>query len=298
MFSAGAEGRIIVAKPEGTLWVVATPIGNLEDLSPRARRILAEVDRVLCEDTRHTGRLLAACGIAARMSSVHEHNEARQVPRLVEALRQGESMALVSDAGTPLISDPGFRLVHAASAAGIPVYPVPGPCAAVAALSIAGLPTDRFVFEGFVPAKPSGRRSALEAVVGEPRTLVFYESGQRLAAFLRDAADILGGGRPAVVARELTKLHETVYRGDLGDLAERLAGEGDAARGELVVLVGGAAGGIGDEAEILLAKVLPMLLEELPPSRAVRIAAQLTGLPRRRVYDRAMELGEGPAPDG
>lgn len=286
-----------MAKPEGTLWVVATPIGNLEDLSPRARRILAEVDRVLCEDTRHTGRLLAACGIAARMSSVHEHNEARQVPGLVEALRDGESMALVSDAGTPLVSDPGFRLVQAVSAAGIRVCPVPGPCAAVAALSIAGLPTDRFVFEGFVPARSSGRRSALEAVAGEPRTLVFYESGQRLAAFLRDAAGILGGGRPAVIARELTKLHETVYRGHLGDLAERLAGDGDATRGELVVLVGGAVSGRSDEAEILLETVLPMLLEELPPSRAVRIAARLTGLPRRRVYDRALELGAGPARD-
>jgi 16S rRNA (cytidine1402-2'-O)-methyltransferase len=280
-----------VAKPKGTLWVVATPIGNLEDLSPRARRVLAEADRVLCEDTRHTGRLLSACGISVRMTSLHEHNEERQVPGLVSALEEGGSMALVSDAGTPLVSDPGYRLVSAAAARGIRIVPVPGPCAAITALSAGGLPTDRFVFEGFLPAKAAARRSALQALARETRTLVFYETGPRLAAFLADAAQALGEARPAAVARELTKLHETVYRGTLSALAESVSADPDATRGEMVVVVGGAPAGESGEGEALLATLLPLLLEELPPSRAVRIAARATGLPRSRVYAAALALG-------
>lgn len=286
-----------MAKPTGTLWIVATPIGNLEDISPRARQALAEADRVLCEDTRHTGRLLAAFGIPARTTSLHEHNEARQAEGLVASLLDGRSMALVSDAGTPLVSDPGYRLVQAAAAAGVPVRPVPGPCAAIAALSVAGLPTDRFAFEGFLPARPAQRRAALEGLAAEPRTLVFYEAGRRLAGFLDDAAEVLGGERPAVVARELTKLHETVYRGTLGELALRLAADPDAARGELVVVVAGSADKGTGEAGALLGKLLPLLLEELPPSRAVRVAARATGLPRRQVYEAALKLGTMPAAD-
>ena len=284
-----------MAKPNGTLWVVATPIGNLEDFSPRARRVLAEADRVLCEDTRHTGRLLSACGVTGRMTSLHEHNEERQVPGLVKALEVGASMALVSDAGTPLVSDPGYRLVSAAAARGIRIVPVPGPCAAIAALAVGGLPTDRFVFEGFLPAKAAARRSVLQGLARETRTLVFYETGPRLAAFLTDAARSFGESRPAAVARELTKLHETVYRGTLSGLAGTVAGDPDAVKGEMVVVVGGAQPGESGEGEALLATLLPLLLEELPPSRAVRIAARATGLPRGQVYTAALALGAGGA---
>ena len=286
------SGRaIIVAKTPGTLWVVATPIGNLEDLSARAQRILAEVSLVLCEDTRHSGRLLAAFGIKAKMASLHEHNEERAVPGLVERLAGGESVALVSDAGTPLLSDPGFRLVRAAAAAGIPVSPVPGASAVLAALSVAGLPTDRFAFEGFLPARATARRAQLEQLAAEPRTLVLFEAANRVADLLSDAAAALGGERAAVVARELTKLHETLYRGPLAELAARLAADPDAARGEVVVVIAGcapAAAGEGDTA--LLARLLPALLEELPPSRAVKVAAKLSGVPRREAYELALKL--------
>jgi 16S rRNA (cytidine1402-2'-O)-methyltransferase len=283
-----------VAKTPGTLWVVATPIGNLEDLSPRAVRILGAADLVVCEDTRHSGRLLAAFGIKARLASLHEHNEERETPGLVARLEAGEQVALVSDAGTPLLSDPGFRLVRAAAAAGIVISPVPGPSAILAALCVAGLPTDRFAFEGFLPARPAARRARLQALALEPRTLVFFEAGNRVAGLLADAADALDPGRAVTVARELTKLHETLYRGDLAGLARQLADDPDASRGELVVVIAGAepaAAAEGDEA--LLARLLPALLEELPPSRAVKIAAKLSGVPRQRAYDLALKLGSG-----
>ncbi len=287
-----------MAKTPATLWIVATPIGNLEDLSPRARRILGEVDLVVCEDTRHSGRLLAVFGLKARLASLHEHNEERETPGLIARLEAGESIALISDAGTPLLSDPGFRLVRAAAAAGITVSPVPGPSAVLAALSVAGLPTDRFVFEGFLPARATARRARLDALAAESRTLVFFEAGNRVADLLRDAAAAFGGARAAVVARELTKLHESLYRGPLGALAEQLAVDPDASRGETVVLIAGspaAAAAEGDEQA--LAQLLPALLEELPPSRAVRIAAKLTGVPRRRAYELALKLGAEDAGD-
>jgi 16S rRNA (cytidine1402-2'-O)-methyltransferase len=287
-----------VAKTPATLWVIATPIGNLEDLSPRAQRILGEADLVVCEDTRHSGRLLAAFGLKARLSSLHEHNEERATPGLVARLAAGEMIALVSDAGTPLISDPGFRLVRAAAAAGITVSTVPGPSAVLAALSVAGLPTDRFAFEGFLPARAAARRARLDVLAQEARTLVFFEAGNRVAAMLAAAAEAFGAARPAAVARGLTKLHETVYRGELAVLAERLAADADAARGEAVVVIAGhepAAGSDGDEA--LLARLLPALLAELPPSRAVRIAARLSGVGRRQVYELALKLGASPGDD-
>jgi 16S rRNA (cytidine1402-2'-O)-methyltransferase len=281
-----------VAKTPGTLWVVATPIGNLEDLSPRAQRILGEVALVICEDTRHSGRLLAAFGIKQRLASLHEHNEARVTPGLVERLVGGESMALISDAGTPLLSDPGYRLVGAAAEAGVTVSPVPGPSALLAALSAAGLPTDRFAFEGFLPAKSAARRARLQALAEESRTLVFFEAGNRVAALLQDAIECLGPDREAVLARELTKLHEQVYRGNLAQLAELAGSDPDVSRGEMVVLVAGRADareGDGDRA--LLQQLLPALLEELPPSRAVKLAAKLSGVPRREVYELALSLG-------
>lgn len=280
-----------MANTPGTLWVVATPIGNLEDFSPRAQRVLAAADLVLCEDTRHSGRLLAAFGIKAKLASLHEHNEERVTPGLVERLAAGERMALVSDAGTPLLSDPGFRLVRAAAAAGVSVSPVPGPSAILAAMSVAGLPTDRFAFEGFLPARAAARRARLEKLAAEPRTLVLFEAGNRVVGLLADAAEMLGGERDAVVARELTKLHETLYRGPLAELAVTLAADPDAARGEFVVVIAGSdppAAGEGDAA--LLARLLPALLEELPPSRAVKIATKLSGVPRREAYELALKL--------
>ena len=281
-----------MAKAPGTLWIVATPIGNLEDLSPRAQRLLGAVDLVVCEDTRHSGRLLAAFGIKQRLASLHEHNEARAVPGLVERLAAGESMALISDAGTPLLSDPGYRLVRAAAEVGVTVSPVPGPSALLAGLSVAGLPTDRFAFEGFLPARENARRARLQALEGETRTLVFFESGNRVAGLLQDAAACLGPEREAVLARELTKLHEQVYRDSLTGLAERVRDDPDASRGEMVVLVAGRAGapaGEGDRA--MLQRLLPALLEELPPSRAVKLAVKLSRVPRREVYELALKLG-------
>ena len=283
-----------MAKTPGTLWIVATPIGNLEDFSARAQRILGEVDLVLCEDTRHSGRLLAGFGLRARLASLHEHNEERETPGLIARLEAGESIALVSDAGTPLLSDPGFRLVRAAAAAGLTVSPVPGPSAILAALSVAGLPTDRFAFEGFLPAKTAARRARLEALALEPRTLVLFEAGNRLLALLTDAADMLGPERAAVVARELTKLHESLYRGSLGELAAALQHDPDARRGEVVVVIEGSPQAVAAEGdEALLARLLPALLEELPPSRAVKVAARLSGVPRRRAYELALRLGHG-----
>ncbi|HRO28513.1 MAG TPA: 16S rRNA (cytidine(1402)-2'-O)-methyltransferase, partial [Luteimonas sp.] len=197
----------------GVLHVVATPIGNLGDLSPRAQAVLGAVDAICAEDTRHTRHLLAQFGIATPLLALHEHNEGEVVQRLVARLLAGESLALVSDAGTPLVSDPGFRLVRAAREAGVRVSPVPGPSALVAALSVAGLPSDRFAFEGFLPAKASARRERLLALAGEPRTLIFYESSHRIGDMLADAAAAFGGERRAVLARELTKLFETVLDG-------------------------------------------------------------------------------------
>jgi 16S rRNA (cytidine1402-2'-O)-methyltransferase len=283
-----------VAKTPGTLWVVATPIGNLEDLAPRAERILREVGLVVCEDTRRTRRLLSAFGIKARLASLHEHNEEREVPGLLARLEAGESVALVSDAGTPLLSDPGFRLTRAAAAAGITVSPVPGPSALLAALSVAGLPTDRFAFEGFLPARPAARRARLDALAAEPRTLVFFETGNRLAATLADAVATFGPAREAAVARELTKLHERVYRGSLAELAGRVESDPDAVRGEIVLVVGGLARGEAAEGdEALLAQLLPALLEELPTSRAAKLAAKLSGVARQKAYELALKLSSG-----
>ncbi len=283
--------------PAGCLYVVATPIGNLADISARAREVLAAVALVAAEDTRHTGRLLAHLGIDRPLLSLHEHNESGRAPALVARLLAGESVALVSDAGTPLVSDPGFALVRSALAAGVAVSPVPGPCAAVAALSVAGLPTDRFCFEGFLPARPAARRSRLQELAAEPRTLVFYEAPQRLADCLADMAAAFGADREAAIARELTKLYESVYHGRLGELAERVAADADMRRGEIVCTVAGAParpGGGGQE----LDRVLGVLLQTLPVSQAAGIAASLTGERRNTCYQRAMALagatGESP----
>ncbi|MBJ6980254.1 16S rRNA (cytidine(1402)-2'-O)-methyltransferase [Luteimonas sp. MC1895] len=267
----------------GTLHVVATPIGNLADLSPRALDTLRSVAAVCAEDTRHTRQLLAHFGIERPLLALHEHNEAEVADRLVARLAAGDSLALVSDAGTPLVSDPGFRLVRAAREAGIRVSPVPGASAIVAALSVAGLPSDRFTFEGFLPAKAGARRERLAALAGEVRTLVFYESSHRIADTLADCVAAFGGDRPAVVARELTKLFETVLDGDLAALQAQVEADPNQRRGEFVLLVQGA----GEDADARIAegrRVYALLSAELKPSVAARLAAEITGAPRKALY--------------
>ena len=267
----------------GKLWIVATPIGNLEDLSPRARDVLAKVDLIAAEDTRHSAPLLRHFGIGTRCVALHEHNERDASDDLVARMRGGASIALISDAGTPLISDPGFRLVRAAREAGVEVSTVPGPCAAIAALSVAGLPSDRFVFEGFLPPKSSARRSHLESLRGETRTLIFYESSHRILDTLRDAAAVFGERR-GVVARELTKLYETVLDGTLPDLCGRVAADTDQQRGEFVVLIAGSSDDT-DAARLIEGKrVFELLREELPPGRAAKLASDISGAPRNALY--------------
>lgn len=266
------------------LWVVATPIGNLDDLSPRAAEVLARASLVAAEDTRHSAPLLARAGSRAPLLSLHEHNEQAQVARILERLAAGEEIALISDAGTPLVSDPGFRLVRAARAAGYRVSPVPGPCAAVAALSVAGLPSDRFVFEGFLPAKSAARRTRLRELAGDPRTLILYEASHRIEPMLRDLAERLGADRPAVLARELTKRFETILSGTLAELVHRVGADPDQRRGEFVVLVAGAGDAPSDARIAEGRRVFALLREELPPARAARLAAAITGAPRKAVY--------------
>jgi 16S rRNA (cytidine1402-2'-O)-methyltransferase len=276
----------------GTLFLVATPIGNLGDLSARSRDVLTRADLLLAEDTRHTAQLLHACGIVrpgGATESLHEQNERMRAPRVIERLRAGASVALVSDAGTPLVSDPGAVLVREAVRAGVPVVAVPGPCAAIAALSLSAMPTDRFVFEGFLPAKAVARQRALQALVAETRTLVFYEAPHRLRESLADLARVLGSERGASVAREITKKFETVYRGSLGDLARRAAEDPDMIRGEIAIVVEGAAQETAADAAHA-DRVLQVLLAELPASQAAKLASQITGRPRREMYDRALNL--------
>lgn len=276
----------------GLLYVVATPIGNLGDLTDRARRVLREVDLVAAEDTRETRRLLAHLGISKPLIAYHDHNESRAAPRLVGLLRQGQEIALVSDAGTPTINDPGYSLVSAAWEAGIRVVPIPGSNAAICALSAAGLPSDRFLFVGFPPRGGAQRRAWLAGVAGETGTLVLYESGRRAADTLRDLAAVLGQDRTVVVARELTKRFETFLRGSAAALAERLLGDPEQCLGELVILVAGA----GAEPRVDRAeqeRVLRILVEALPLTRAVALAARITGAKRNALYRLGLELGLG-----
>ncbi|HKT31672.1 MAG TPA: 16S rRNA (cytidine(1402)-2'-O)-methyltransferase [Gammaproteobacteria bacterium] len=274
----------------GVLYVVATPIGNLEDLSPRAQRVMAEVQLIAAEDTRHTGALLAHFGIRTPLLSLHEHNEAERAPRLLERLQAGDSVALVSDAGTPLISDPGFNLVRAARAAGVRVSPVPGPSALIAALSVSGLPTDRFVFEGFLPARPAARRARLTELATETRTLVFYEAVHRLQESLADMAQTLGAERAAVIARELTKLHETVSSGTLSELATRMAADAEAPKGETAVLVAGASAARSPAISIEPERLLRILLEKLPVKQAANLTARISGGKKNQLYQKALEI--------
>ena len=274
----------------GRLHVVATPIGNLGDLSPRARETLQSCALVAAEDTRHSGAMLRQFAIQTPLVSLHEHNEPERVAQLIGRLQRGESIALISDAGTPAISDPGFALVRAAAAAGIEVVAVPGPCAAIAALSVGALPTDRFCFEGFLPARDAARRASLQALAAETRTLVFYESPHRLAATLADCIAAFGAMRSAVLARELTKLHESLYRGTLGELLARVQAERDMARCESVLLVGGAEAKPAPGADTELDRVLNILLAQLPLKQAAELAAAITGARGNEAYKRALQL--------
>ncbi|HKS93662.1 MAG TPA: 16S rRNA (cytidine(1402)-2'-O)-methyltransferase [Gammaproteobacteria bacterium] len=274
----------------GVLYVVATPIGNLEDLSPRAQRVMAEVQLIAAEDTRHTRALLAHFGLRTPLLALHDHNEAECTPRVLARLLAGESVALVSDAGTPLISDPGFTLVRAARTAGVTVSPIPGPSALIAALSVSGLPTDHFVFEGFLPARPAARRARLTELTAETRTLVFYEAVHRLRESLADMAQTLGAERAAVIARELTKVHETVSSGTLSELATRLVADAEAPRGEAVILVAGNVQAQSGTLDIEAERVLRILLGELPTKQAAELAARISGGRKNRLYATALEI--------
>lgn len=280
----------VAAAQPGKLYVVATPIGNLDDISPRALRTLREVALIAAEDTRHSIRLLQHFGITTALAACHDHNEREQGGRFVARLLAGDDVALISDAGTPLISDPGYHLVRQVRAAGIEVVPVPGPSALIAALSAAGLPSDRFIFEGFLPAKAAARRGRLELLKEEPRTLIFYEAPHRVLESVQDMASLFGRDRHAVLARELTKAFETLKGAPLGELAEWIAADSNQQRGECVLLVTGWQAPEGEDAisgEAL--RVLDLLLGELPVKRAAALAAEITGVRKNLLYQAALE---------
>lgn len=274
----------------GTLYVVATPIGNLDDMSARALKVLADVALIAAEDTRHSIRLMQHFGINTPLAACHEHNERDEGGRFLTRLLAGDDIALVSDAGTPLISDPGYHLVRQARAAGVKVVPVPGACALIAALSAAGLPSDRFIFEGFLPAKTAGRRARLEQVKEEPRTLIFYEAPHRILECLDDMQAVFGADRPAMLGRELTKAFETLKGLPLGELHAFVAADSNQQRGECVVLVGGWSAPEDEQAISTEAqRVLDLLLAELPLKRAAALAAEITGVRKNLLYQAALE---------
>ena len=268
----------------GRLHVVATPIGNLGDLSPRALETLRNADAIAAEDTRHTAQLLSHFGLRVPLVALHEHNEAQQAEQLVQRLMRGEQVALVSDAGTPLVSDPGFRLVRAAREAGIEVTPLPGACAVIAALSVAGIASDRFVFEGFLPNKSAARIARLRELAHEGRTLLFYESSHRIRECLADMEQAFGADRRAVLARELTKKFETVLDGTLAGLCAMLDADENQQRGEFVLIAEGAPQADADAALALGRKAFTLLREHLPPAQAAKLAADISGAPRRALY--------------
>lgn len=278
-----------MAQP-GQLYVVATPIGNLDDITIRALAVLQAVDKVAAEDTRHSMILLDHHGIHQSMVPIHEHNEEKQIPKLIHFIEKGHSVALVSDAGTPLISDPGFRLVQACQKAGITVVPVPGACAAIAALSAAGLPTDRFTFAGFLPIKLQARKKALQALAKVPETLIFYESPRRVMTTLAQMAEVFGPERSIVIAKELTKAHESVVLRTIEQAIAWLSEDDKRQKGEFVLLVGGHQAGVDEEELQACQKMLTALLPEVSLKKAVDLTTSLTGSRRKMVYEMALSM--------
>jgi len=278
-----------VSADNGILYIVATPIGNLADLSSRAVEVLGGVDCIAVEDTRHSGKLMQACSIHTPMLALHEHNERKLAPRLVEDMLGGRSIALISDAGTPLISDPGFNLVRLAREAGLRVVPIPGPSALICALSVSGLPTDRFVFEGFLPAKRLARKNRLEQLGGETRSLVFFESSHRIVDCLQDFLAVFGPQRQAVVARELTKQFETIHGDSLEKLVPWVRDDPNQQKGEFVLLVQGRPETESHQVTPEAERILLVLLEDLPIKKAAKLAARLTGVNKRALYERALQ---------
>jgi 16S rRNA (cytidine1402-2'-O)-methyltransferase len=274
----------------GVLYVVATPIGNLEDWSSRAISTLKAVNAIAAEDTRHSARLMQQFGIVTPLLALHDHNESSRVADVLGRLEAGEDMALISDAGTPLISDPGYRVVAAAQAAGFRVIPIPGACAAIAALSAAGLPSDRFIFEGFLPAKSGARRERLRQLSAEIRTLIFYEAPHRIVDSLMDMLEELGGERRIVLAREISKTFETIRQLPLADMLAWVQADTDQQRGEIVLILEGATDVTGAAEWQEADRVLGVLLAELPVRQAASLAAEITGLKKNALYERALML--------
>ncbi|AIR64908.1 16S rRNA (cytidine(1402)-2'-O)-methyltransferase [Cedecea neteri] len=275
-----------------TLYIVPTPIGNLGDITQRALSVLQSVDLIAAEDTRHTGLLLQHFAINARLFALHDHNEQQKAETLLAKLQEGQSIALVSDAGTPLINDPGYHLVRTCREAGIRVVPLPGPCAAIAALSAAGLPSDRFCYEGFLPAKSKGRRDALKAIEQEPRTLIFYESTHRLLDSLDDICTVLGESRYVVLARELTKTWESIHGAPVGELLTWVKEDENRRKGEMVLIVEGFKVQGDDELPAEALRTLALLQTELPLKKAAALAAEIHGVKKNALYKYALENSE------
>jgi len=273
----------------GILYIVATPIGNLDDITLRAKKILSEVDAIAAEDTRHSRPLLNHLGIKSPLFALHEHNEEQKCGLVIERLQRGESIALISDAGTPLISDPGYRLVKAAHQAGLVVTPIPGASAMITALSVCGLATDRFCFEGFLSAKPGARREQLQKLADEQRTLVFYESSHRIVVSLKDMVEILGGEREATLARELTKRFETVRQATLAELQAFVTEDSNQQKGEFVILVSGKREDKSDSLDSESRRIVELLGDELPVKQASKLAAEITGFKKRELYQHLLE---------
>jgi 16S rRNA (cytidine1402-2'-O)-methyltransferase len=273
----------------GILYVVATPIGNLHDMTMRAIEVLKTVNCIVAEDTRHSQPLMQQYAIKTQMIALHEHNERERTLKLLERLQQGESIALISDAGTPLISDPGYYLVREARAAGIKVVPLPGACAAIAALCVAGLPTDRFIFEGFLPAKAGARLQRLERLSNESRTMIFYEAPHRILDLLQALLQVFGGERQVVLAREMTKMFETIKSDALSELIPWVQADTNQQRGEFVVIVAGMQE-VSSEVEQEMLRILGVLLESLPLKQAVELVSKITGQKKNEIYEIALQL--------
>ncbi len=277
----------------GTLFIVSTPIGNLADISQRAIDTLNTVDLIAAEDTRRTGQLLAHFGINKKQIALHDHNEEKKVPQIIDSIQSGQNIALVSDAGTPLINDPGFDLVRAALDAQLTVMPIPGPCSPIVALSVSGLPTDRFIYEGFLPPKQGARIKHLESLQKEPRTIVFLESSHRIVASLKDMLTVYGETRIAVIARELTKTFETIKKAPLQELVEWIEADPNQTKGEFVVVLDGNATESSDKTELEAENIIKTLLDEgIGVKQTSSITARLTGLKKKELYNLALEINK------